>query len=239
MVSLGRAARSKASAKVRQPLASVVLVPRSEAEVERLARYVDQIVEELNVKMVEVTDDPGDRMTYTLRPNLPVLGPRFGQQVGAVRNALGAADPAAVVRAMRAGEPVELNGADGSTFTLTGGEILVTVDSGEGWSAAEESGYAALMDTTIPPALQLEGIAREIVRRIQDLRREADLDVSDRIHVAWSGDALIAEAMARHGRYIDGEVLSLQTTAAEAPSGATQFTGDVEGREVTLAVSRA
>jgi len=239
MVSLGRAARSKASAKVRQPLASVVLVPRTEAEVERLARYVDQIVEELNVKMVEVTDDPGDRMTYTLRPNLPVLGPRFGQQVGAVRNALGAADPAAVVRAMRAGEPVELSGADGSTFTLTGGEILVTVDSGEGWSAAEESGYAALMDTTITPALQLEGIARESVRRIQDLRREANLDVSDRIHVAWSGDALIAEAMAQHGRYIDGEVLSLQTTAGEAPTGATQFTGDVEGREVTLAVSRA
>ena len=131
--------------------------------------------------MVEVTDDPGDRMTYTLRPNLPVLGPRFGQQVGAVRNALGAADPAAVVRAMRAGEPVELRGADGSTFTLTGGEILVTVDSGEGWSAAEESGYAALMDIRLNERLDIEGRVRDIIRNVQRHRQQREYGVSDRI----------------------------------------------------------
>jgi len=238
MVSLGRAARAKANAKVRQPLASVVLVPRNEAEVDRLARYVDQVVEELNVKMVEVTDDPGERMTYTLRPNLPVLGPRFGQQVGAVRNALAAADPATVVRAMRAGEPIELRDGAGGEFTLTAADILVTVDSSEGWSAAEESGYAALVDTTITPALQLEGIARELVRRIQDLRREASLDVSDRIFVTWTGDDLIEEAIAKHRTYIEGEVLARDTVRGDAPPGAARFEGEVEGIAVTLGVSR-
>jgi isoleucyl-tRNA synthetase len=238
MVSLGRAARSKANAKVRQPLATAVLVPRNAAEVPGLQRLADQVAEELNVKSVEVLDDPGDRMTYTLRPNLPVLGPKYGNQVGAVRNALGQADPAEVVRAMRAGEPVVLPSADGGEFTLAGSDILVTVESGEGWSAAEESGYAALVDTRIDDALHLEGVAREIVRRIQDLRREAALDVSDRIFVAWKGDPIVGQALAVHGAYIAGEVLAREIVEGDVTPGATVFDGDLDGIAVMLAVQR-
>jgi len=233
MVSLGRAARSKANAKVRQPLATAILVPRNSAEVERLQRLSAQVAEELNVKSVEVMDDPGDRMTYTLRPNLPVLGPKYGNQVGAIRNALGQADPAEVVRAMRAGEPVELG-----EFTLTGGEILVTVESGEGWAAAEEAGYAALVDTRIDEALHLEGVARELVRRIQDLRREAALDVSDRIFVTWRGDPLVARVIEAHGDYIRGEVLARDIVVGEVTPGASVFEGELEGVPLTLAVQR-
>ena len=233
MVSLGRAARSKANAKVRQPLATAILVPRNSTEVERLRPLADQVAEELNVKSVEVVDDPGDRMTYTLRPNLPVLGPKYGNQVGAIRNALGQANAADVVRAMRAGQPIELG-----EFTLTAGEVLVTVESGEGWSAAEESGYAALVDTTITEALHLEGVAREVVRRIQDLRREAGLDVSDRIVVTWSGDPLVGRAFAGHGDYIAGEVLAREVSEGAAAPGATTFEGDLDGVPVRLAVQR-
>ena len=215
------------------PLATAILVPRNSWEVVRLEPFADQVAEELNVKTVEVVDDPGDRMTYTLRPNLPVLGPKYGQQVGAIRNALGQADPAAMARAMRAGEPVALG-----EFTLTAGEILVTVDSGEGWSAAEESGYAALVDTRIDHALHLEGVARELVRRIQDLRREAALDVSDRIFVTWSGDPLVAQALEAHGDYLAGEVLARSITEGEPPPGATRFTGEIEEVPVTLSVKR-
>ena len=233
MVSLGRAARSKANAKVRQPLATAVLVPRNAAEVPGLQRLADQVAEELNVKSVEVLDDPGDRMTYTLRPNLPVLGPKYGNQVGAVRNALGQADPAEVVRAMRAGQPVQLG-----EFTLAGSDVLVTVESGEGWSAAEESGYAALVDTRISDALHLEGVARELVRRIQDLRREAALDVSDRIFVAWKGDPIVGQALSVHGAYVAGEVLAREIVEGDVTPGATVFDGDLDGVKVMLAVQR-
>jgi len=237
MVSLGRAARSKANAKVRQPLATAVLVPRNAAEVPGLQRLADQVAEELNVKAVQVLDDPGDRLTYTLRPNLPVLGPKYGNQVGAIRNALGQADPAEVVRAMRAGQPVVLGSADGE-FTLVGGEVLVTVESAEGWSAAEESGYAALVDITIDEALHLEGVARELVRRIQDLRREAALDVSDRIFVAWKGDTLVGRAFEVHREYIAGEVLARDVLEGDVTPGATVFEGDLDGVSVMLAVQR-
>ena len=165
--------------------------------------------------------------------NLPVLGPKYGNQVGAIRNALGQANAADVVRAMRAGQPIELG-----EFTLTAGEVLVTVESGEGWSAAEESGYAALVDTTITEALHLEGVAREVVRRIQDLRREAGLDVSDRIVVTWSGDPLVGRAFAGHGDYVAGEVLAREVSEGAAAPGATTFEGDLDGVPVRLAVQR-
>src|SRR5690606_14887027 len=115
---------------------------------------------------------------------LPVLGPKFGQQVGAVRSALQAADAATVVAAMRAGDPITLDGKDGG-FTLAPTDILVAVEASHGWAAQEESGYAVLVDTQLSPELVAEGIAREVIRRLQDLRRDAGLDVSDRIHVAY------------------------------------------------------
>ncbi len=234
MVSLGRGARAKAQTKVRQPLARAILVPRNAAEVDRLARFVDQVADELNVKAVEVVDDPGDRLDYSLRPNLPVLGPKFGAEVGKVRQALAAVDPAAVVRSMRAGQPVTLDG-----FTLTGAEILVGVEATEGWAAAEESGYAAIVDTRVTPELQAEGTARELVRRIQDLRRDAGLDVSDRIHVRFEGDALLGDVLAAHRDYIAGETLALSIEAGAPSDGATRFEGDVDGAALTLGVVKA
>src|SRR5690606_10860735 len=136
MVSLGRGARSKAQVKVRQPLATAVLVPRRAEERAALERLADQVADELNVKRVEVAEDAGDRLSYTLRPNLPVLGPRFGQDVGKIRGALSEVDPGEVVAAMRAGQPIHLAG-----FELAATDVLVTVEASEGWAAAEESGY--------------------------------------------------------------------------------------------------
>ncbi|MDP2327913.1 MAG: isoleucine--tRNA ligase [Dehalococcoidia bacterium] len=234
MVSLGRGARAKAQTKVRQPLARAILVPRNAAEVERLARFADQVADELNVKVVEVMDDPGDRLNYSLRPNLPVLGPKFGAEVGKVRQALAAADPVAVVRAMRAGQPVDLGG-----YTLAGSDILVGVEATEGWAAAEESGYAALVDTTVTAELHAEGIARELVRRIQDLRRDAGLEVSDRIRVAYQSDDLVRRVMAEHHDYIAGETLALAIEDVTPPSDATRFEGEVEGSPLVVAVLKA
>src|SRR5690606_17723324 len=204
MVSLGRGARSKAQAKVRQPLATAVLVPRRASEVPALERFAGQIAEELNVKRVEVVEDAGDRLTYAVRPNLPLLGPRLGADVGKVRQALGEADPRGVVAKMRAGQAVSAGG-----FDLAPAEVLVSVDAAEGWAAAEEGGYAALVDTRLTPELEAEGMARELVRRLQELRRTAGLDVSDRIHVTYRGDGAVRDVFAAHGDYIAGETLAL------------------------------
>ena len=234
MVSLGRGARAKAQTRVRQPLASAVLVPRNDAEARALTRLADQIAEELNVKRVEVLTDPGERLTYTLRPNLPVLGPKFGADVGKVRGALQGAEPAAIVAAMRAGDAIEVGG-----FTLAATDILVSVEAADGWAAQEESGYAALVDTKLTPDLLAEGIAREVIRRLQDLRRDAGLDVSDRIHVAYRAGESVAAVIASHGTLIAEEVLALSLDASNAPEGDARVDADIDGVEVTFALRKA
>jgi isoleucyl-tRNA synthetase len=238
MVSLGRAARQQANAKVRQPLAEAVLVPRNESERDALVRLGDQVADELNVKRVTVGGGADARLRYSLRPNLPVLGPKFGREVGRVREALAQADAGLVAERMRSGQPLGVEG-----FDLTSADVLVSVEASEGWSAAEESGYVALIDTRITPELAGEGLMRELVRRLQDLRREAGLEVTDRIRVTWRGDSEVGKVMADHGPTIAEEVLALSLDAGDGgaplPEGAATTSVTVDGHEVTLALVKA
>ena len=142
MVSLGRRARSKAQIKVRQPLNSVVLVPRHDSEQAALNRFADTIADELNVKRVVVTGETALR--YRLRPDLAVLGPRLGQDVNRVRQALEEADAALIVRRLRAGQPIEVGG-----FELSATDVLVDHEAPEGWTAGEAAGYTAIIEGTI------------------------------------------------------------------------------------------
>ncbi len=234
MVSLARAARVKAGVRVRQPLASAVLVPRMEAERAALERLRDQISDELNVKTVEVAEDAGERVQYTLRPNLPVLGPRLGNDLGKVRQALATADGSEIARRMRGGQPITLAGVD-----LVASDLLLSVDAAEGWAAAEDGGYIALVDAHVTPELEREGIAREVVRRLQDLRREAGLELSDRIRVTYRGDDLITAALEAHGDVVREETLADSLVAGDASAGAMTTSADIDGHALVLALVRA
>ena len=214
-----------------------MLLPRSDAERAALERFAGLIADELNVKRVEAVADAGDRLRYQLRPNLPVLGPKFGQDVGRIRAALAEADPRELVGRMRAGQPLEVAG-----FQLAATDVLVSVEAAEGWAAAEEAGYAALLDTTVTPELAAEGMARELVRRLQDMRREADFDVSDRIRIEYRGDEAVQSVFAAHGGYIAEETLALSIESlAEGvgPSGGAAAEVLLDGHNVMLAVRRA
>ena len=234
MVSLGRAARAKAQVKVRQPLATALLLPRSERELGALERMAGQIAEELNVKRVEVAADAGDRLRYRLRPNLPALGPRFGSELGRVRAAIEQADAVELVRRMRAGQSLELYG-----FDLAATDVLVDVEAAEGWSAAEDAGYTALLETAVTPELAAEGLARELVRRLQDLRREAGFEVTDRIHVHYRASDEVRAVLSEHGRYIAEETLALSIEEGDPPDGGASAEATLDGHAVTLAVRKA
>ena len=233
LVSLGRAARSKAAIKVRQPLANAVLVPRSAAEREALGRHVEQIADELNVKAVAIEEEPGDRVDYSVLPNLPVLGPIYGSELVKVRAAVGGLAAAAVAAKMRAGEAVEAGG-----FVIDPFGLIVDVAPAEGWSAAEDGGYIALVSTELTPELAAEGLARDLVRRLQELRREAGLEITDRIHARFQGDDAVAEVLAAHGAYIAEETLalSLEPLDGDPPADSTASEATVEGHAVTLAL---
>lgn len=232
--SLGRAARARAQIKVRQPVAEVAVRLRDAAEAAVIERNRQLILEELNAKQLRILEDETEVVAYDVKPNLPVLGPKHGQALGAIRQGLAALDPAEVAAAVRRGRSVTVAG-----IALEPGEILLQAQDREGYAAAQEAGYTVAVATAVTPELADEGLAREIVRRLQDLRREAGLELADRIHAWVAGDADVARVLARHGAYIRGETLALELVAGEPPADAVRSEDDLEGTRVVFGVRRA
>ena len=234
MISLGRAAREQAKVKVRQPCATVVLIPRNSQEREALAEWKEDIAAELNVKAVEVLDDPGDRVRFTLKPNLQTLGPRFGKDVSTVRRVIESANSTEIIDSMKLTGSVTLG-----EYEFTATDILVDVEASDGWSAQEDGGYLALLETRLDEALVAEGLARELVRRLQNLRRDAGFDISDRIKISWSGTELISSAMNLHSDYVADETLALEVNEEDSSEQATSWSGELDGESVSLGVELA
>ncbi|MCH7511826.1 MAG: SDR family NAD(P)-dependent oxidoreductase, partial [Chloroflexi bacterium] len=200
LASLGRSARSKAEIKVRQPLAQLFVKVRDPAEEEALRRLESQLLDELNVRKLVPIHDESDFLRYEVRPNLPVLGPKYGAAVAQIREALAAMDAAEVAAAVAGGEGVEAAG-----HQLEPDEILVSTVEREGFASAQEGGYVVALDTEVPPELRDEGLARELVHRLQNLRREAGFDIADRITTYWQGDDDVRRVLEAHGGYVRAE----------------------------------
>ncbi len=231
-VDLGRQARAGAKVKTRQPLPVAYVRARNEREAAALQRFRALVLEELNVKDLQVVGLEAQFIEYALRPNLPRLGPRYGKRMGAVRAALASADARAVATAVAAGKPVVVKG-DGETFELEPSDVLVDSKSAEGFAFAESEGMLVALDTRLDADLVLEGVAREIVRAVQDARKQADLQVSDRIHLRLTTEGTAAQALAKFREYIMGETLAVDLNGADfAPAFAAQSS---DGLKVELA----
>jgi isoleucyl-tRNA synthetase len=231
--SLGRAARAKAQIKVRQPVAEVLVKPRSEDEATALRRNEQLVLEELNAKVLTLLADETAVVRYDVKPNLPVLGRKYGAAVATIRARLAELAPAAVAEAVRRGRTLSVAGHE-----LEPEDILLQAVDTTGYAAASESGYTVAVTTAITPGLADEGLARELVRRIQDMRREAGFDLADRITTWYQGDGDLARVMAAHGAYIGGETLSTELLPGEPAAGAHREEQDLEGTKVVLAVRR-
>jgi isoleucyl-tRNA synthetase len=233
LASLGRAARARARLRVRQPLAEVLVHTRSADEDATVRRLADQLLDELNVKALRVVADEGELVDYEVKPNLPVLGPRLGRALGEVTRALATMDPRAVVDAVRRGRPLEVAG-----HTLEPSDVLVTARERPGYAVAQEAGYTVALATAVTPELADEGLARELVHRLQSLRRDAGFAIADRIVTYYDGDGDVARVMQRHAEYIAGETLSRELVAGPPGDDAFAQTVELDGRTVTLAVRR-
>jgi isoleucyl-tRNA synthetase len=246
VVSLGRAARNKFSLKVRQPLRSMTVRPPSKADEAALRRVESQVLSELNVKSIDVTSNVGDLIHYVIKPNLPVLGPKYGQRLGAIRAGLSAADPAVIAAQVEAEQPVRLT-LDGEEIELLPTEILVETREKEGFAVAQEGGLVVALDTELDEELLQEGLARELVRTVNDMRKAAGFDISDRIityyDLAANGnaedEALVRGALANHADYIRAETLSNELAQGDAPTGAYRQDEKLGSATLRLAVMRA
>jgi isoleucyl-tRNA synthetase len=239
LAALGRGARTEAGVRTRQPLARALLViPRAERE--GLSELEPLVADELNVKRLETAGGIEELVTYSVKPNFKVLGPRLGARVRELARALADADARAIVGALeRDGRAtVEL---DDSVVELTPDELDVRVAGRAGFALARDGPYGVALDLDVSPELVGEGIAREVVRSIQDLRRSAGLRVEDRI-VLWmsSGGARVRDALRAHRDLIAGEVLATSVhLEGEAPAEAAGADVSLDEGRVRAALLRA
>ena len=232
IASLGRAARAKAGIRVRQPLARA-LVQTHPGDADLLPAIERQVLDELNVKALEPVEGVGRTV---VRPNLPLLGPRLGKDLAALRAALAAADLQAVAAQLREG-----GAASVGEFTLSAEELLVTIEDPPGMAAASEEGggLAVAVDTALTETLRAEGFARELVHHIQNMRRGAGFDIADRIVTYVDGaDAAALAVLEAHGAYLRQETLSVEVVAGPPAEDAHAERHSVEGASLMLGVAR-
>jgi len=207
VVGLARAARGQSGVRTRQPLSRLLVRAPDDAAAKALQDHQEQILEELNVKTIEFIARDAGLVSYRIKPNLPVLGKRYGKLIPAIRKALEEADGAAIASAVARSEKFGIEvGAD--TLTLESGDVLIETHSAAGYACAEDGGYLTALDTSLNDKLVNEGVAREIVRSIQDARKQAGLEVSDRIVLGVAGSGGIETALGEHRDYIMTETLA-------------------------------
>jgi isoleucyl-tRNA synthetase len=194
----------------------------------------------LNVKELVFLEEAGQVVDYQLSPVPSLLGKKYGALFPKIRAAVTGMDAAAtmsLVRHLQAGQSVEVV-ADGQTVTLLPEEVEVRLSAKEGYAAAEEAGYLVAVATELSEDLVREGLAREVVRRIQIMRKEADFRIEDYITTYYRADPTLREVLAEYGDYIKQETLSTALTEAEAPAEAYAQTLEIDGQSITLAVRR-
>ena len=210
VVSAGHAARQEAAVKVRQPLPAILVHAQRPETLDAVLRLKDHVLDELNVKAIGPLTDPGDVVTYDIRPNLRLLGPKYGKRLGAVRGGLQALPPAEVAAAVAARRSVTLALADGESVELAPEEILVDLMKREGFATAQGPSVTVVLDTTLTPDLILEGLARDFVRGVQDARKQAGYQIDDRIVVQVVADPEVADALSTHRAAVESELLADQ-----------------------------
>ena len=229
MVALGRGIREKERIKVRQPLNEILVDGKYEALIEDL---VPLIMEELNVKDVKFEKQLDKYMNYSLKPNFKVAGPVLGKNIKAFGAALAAADAAAVVAELEAGGKYVLKVGD-DDMKIEKDFVDVRIDAKEGFAVAMENNLFVILDTNLDQDLVDEGFARELISKVQQLRKQKGLEMMDNISITIAADDEISAAVKKHKDYIMKETLALKLEENDAPE---EF--DLNGHKTGIAVEK-
>jgi isoleucyl-tRNA synthetase len=235
IVDLGRRIRVETKTRTRQPLSeAAVRVPGDHRIPEDLLPVV---AAELNVKRVVVAEHDDTFGGWRAKPSYPVLGPRLGSAVKAVADAL-AADDGSAAASLARGDAVTLAMDGGESVTVSPDEVELTQRVRAGWGVASEGGVTVALDLEITDELRREGLARELIRLVQDARKAASLDVTDRIALGVESSGEVAAALDEHRSYVTGETLAVELVTGSIPDGFRRD-GVVAGTAVSISLRRA
>ena len=229
VVTLGRAARNAANIKNRQPVGQMYV----KAAHELPDFFVKIIEDELNIKEVIFRDDMSDFLAYHVKPNFHVLGPKVGKQMGAVKKALEASDGAAVKDALAGDGSYTLHLPDGDV-TVTAEDVEVTVSQRDGYNCQSYGGVTVALSTTLTEALIEEGFVREIISKVQTMRKECGLEVTDHIALDLSGNPRLVEIARRNEAFIR-EITLADSLSCDAPMD-TSKEWNINGEKLTLSI---
>ena len=204
--SLTLSLRAKEKIKVRQPLQRIMIPVLSENDKNEILAVADLIKSEVNVKEIELISDDSGILVKQIKPNFKVLGPRFGKDMKLVASKINSLQAEDIAKIEQDGElTVEINGEN---TILQAGDVEITSQDIEGWLVASNAGVTVALDVTISDELKKEGVARELVNRIQNLRKDSGFEVTDRIHIQLQDEPAIAQTVAANADYIKAETLA-------------------------------
>ncbi|RME87987.1 MAG: isoleucine--tRNA ligase, partial [Planctomycetota bacterium] len=236
IVTLGHNSRMQEKIKVRQPLPKVLIV-LADPEIQKdIEPFRDLILEELNVKDLEFLPKASEYVHYRFKPNFKILGPKYGKEMGAIQKALAKASGPKAYQELKEKGKLKLQ-INQKTILLDKEEVLVELVSKEGFTAADGRGVVVILDVRLTEDLILEGMARDLVNRIQKLRKKAELQYDDRIHTRLYCEKKVLESAKKFQDYIQKETLTKQLDFEDAPfEGQESF--QMEGTKVILEIQK-
>ena len=230
IVVLGRAARNESNIKNRQPIGSMFVKAKMISDF-----YKEIIADELNVKKVEFADDIRAFTTYTFKPQLKTVGPKYGKVLNKIREALQKLDGNEAMDKLKAGNPLKFN-FDNTDVTLGEEDLLIEMSNKEGFVEQSEGDITAVLDTNLTEALLEEGYVRELISKIQTMRKEAGFEVMDKIKISMTGNEKLETYLTENGDFVKTETMASVIDLAGVSGYTKEW--DINGEKVTLGVEK-
>ena len=232
IVVIGRACRNTANIKTKQPIGKMYV----KADFALSEYFVEIIEDELNVKNVEFTEDVSAFTSYTFKPQLRTVGPKYGKYLKQIQQTLASLDGNQAMAKLKAEGALKLDNIS-DEVVLCEEDLLISMAQKEGYVSDSEGGVTAVLDTNLTPELIEEGMVREIISKLQTMRKEADFEVTDRIHVTYSGSDKVGGIFEKYGENIKTVVLA--DTVTEGTTDGYQKEWKINGETVLLGVQKA
>ena len=233
IVSLGRAVRAETMIKNRQPLAHMYVYTTKPENLDE--DMLEIIKDDLNVKQIEFIVDTAKYITFELKPQLKTLGPKYGKLLGGIRNYLSNCDSQKLVNKLNLGETQTFD-VDGTTISLTLDDVLVNAVSKPNFKAQSQGGLTVILDTVLTPELIDEGIMREVVSKLQSMRKEAGFEVEDKINLYYAGEQNVECVVKQFEATIKTNVLIEKMQNCEGGAVVKDF--EINGQNIKLGIER-
>ncbi len=237
LVSLGHAARNRSGIKVRQPLAEAAFAMSSADDPNIIHKYAELLQDELNVKQVRLLSAANEAVAYELVPLPKQLGQKYKSDFPQIKAAILQVDGESAAQTLSMGAPIEVKVAC-DTYLITPDEVEIHMQAKEGFEVASDGAYLAALITTLSDDLIYEGLVREFIRRVQESRKQAGFEISDRIILSFTASQKLSTAIEMYRDYVMAETLSVEMSSKKHPQTLPNVSDDFDGEQVTLWLER-